>query len=126
MPGICDGKYGHAVDRCPFGGVRSGVDDIVGSDDNGQIRLFEVVVDGLHLEELFVGYIHFGEQDVHVARHTTGYGVNGEAHLFAFALQAIRQLLDQRLGLRASHAIAWHNDDALRFLEPMSRMDFGA
>ncbi len=57
----------------------TGVDDIVGADNKGHVRVLEVVVDLIHLHEEVVGDISLSQQHVHVPRHPASHRVNGVA-----------------------------------------------
>ena len=54
---------------------------VLDRDHDGDVGARHLGVDLLHLAELLVGDVGLGEEDVHVAGHASGDGVNGEAHV---------------------------------------------
>ena len=103
----------HAVDVATRVGARHRVGDVVGADDEGNVGARELVVDLVEFEHLFVRHVGFGQQHVHVPRHSSGHGVNGVFDLDALLLQLVRHLAERVLGLGDGHAVA-RNDDHLR------------
>ena len=79
----------HSVNRRAFVVTGGGVDDVVGADDQGHVGLREIVIDGVHLDELVVGNFRLGQQDIHVAGHAAGNRVNRETNVHASAGQLI-------------------------------------
>src|SRR5258708_2504506 len=56
------------------------------------VGLRHVAVDGVHIEELVVGDVGFGEQHVHVAGHAAGDGVNAEGDVDAALGERVEEL----------------------------------
>jgi hypothetical protein len=77
------------------------------------------VVDVVHLDELVVGNFRFGQEHVHVPRHSPGNRVNGESHIDAAFGQKIEQLFDAVLGLGNGHAVAGDDDDQVGLLHDL-------
>jgi len=102
---------GHAVDGGGFVTGGGGVDDVVGPDDDGDVHHGHLGVDGIHLDELFVGHVGLGEEHVHVAGHATGDGVNGEAHFGTVFFEHFGEFTHDVLGLGDGHTVAGHDDD---------------
>ena len=94
----------------------TGFYDIVGPDDYYRVCLLELGVYVFHVVELFVGDVGFGKEDVHVAGHPAGYGVDAELDLFAFGLQRLHELVDGVLGLGGGETVARHDHDGLRLV----------
>jgi hypothetical protein len=74
--------------------LRRRVHDVVGADDDDDIRVREVLVDLVHLQHDVVGHLGLGQQHVHVPRQTARDRVDGEAHLLARRAQLARQFAD--------------------------------
>mmetsp|Transcript_24553 Transcript_24553/g.75848 ORF Transcript_24553/g.75848 Transcript_24553/m.75848 type:complete len:336 (-) Transcript_24553:503-1510(-) len=105
-----------------------GVDGIVGADDEGDVRVREVVVDLVHFVDDVVGDAGFGEEDVQLARHPSGDGVDGEAGLDALVVEGLGDVGDGVLGLGDGEAVAGDDDDARRIGEELGGgvdVDFG-
>src|SRR6266849_4847487 len=101
----------HAEDGAAGIGASGGIGDIVGADDQSDIGLRHVAVDGVHIEQLVVGDVGFGEQHVHVAGHASGDGVDAEADIDAAFRERVVQFAHFVLSLRDSHAVAGNHDD---------------
>ena len=71
----------------------------------------EVAVDVVHFEELVVGDVGFGEEDVHVAGHASGDGVDAEVYVDAALGERIVEFADFVLRLRDGHAVSGDDDD---------------
>src|SRR3546814_18831187 len=50
-------------------GLGGGVGDVVGADDEGHVGIGEAAVDVLQLENIVIGHVGLGQQNVHVPRH---------------------------------------------------------
>src|SRR6266436_4831305 len=105
-----DVQDGHAEDGAGGVGAGGGIGDIVGADDQRDVGLRHVAVDGVHVEELVVGDVGFGEQHVHVAGHASGDGVNAEGDVDAALGERVEKFAHFVLRLRNGHAVA-RNDD---------------
>src|SRR4029079_15596457 len=66
----------HPVDRAAL--VRAGgrVDDVVGPDVEDDVGPLDRLVDFAHIVQAVIGHVCFGQQNVHVARHAAGHGVD--------------------------------------------------
>ena len=106
-------QHGHAIDRRSLSLAGSRVQHVVGTNHHYGIGLAEVVVDLLHLEQFLVRHIGLSQQHVHVARHTTCHGMDGEAHAGTTVFEGLSQLLHLMLGLCQSHTVARYDDDVL-------------
>ena len=89
----------HTVDRRSLSIARSGVEDIVGSDDDDRIGIGKLIVDRLHLVETVVVYISLSEEHVHMSRHTTSDRVYGVLDLGTVSSELVGELLDLLLRL---------------------------
>src|SRR6266478_6779112 len=85
---------GHAEDGAGGVGARGGIGDIVRADHQRDIGLRHVAVDRVHVQQLVVGDVGFGEQHVHVAGHASGDGVNAEADVDAALGERVEKLAD--------------------------------
>mmetsp|Transcript_21690 Transcript_21690/g.63392 ORF Transcript_21690/g.63392 Transcript_21690/m.63392 type:complete len:536 (+) Transcript_21690:104-1711(+) len=112
-------QHGHACDDRV--GVLDGgrVDGVVGTDDEADVGVLEVVVDLLHLEHDVVRHARLGEQHVELARHPASDGVDGELRLDAARAQLARDLGDRVLRLGHREAVPWHDDHALGRQQPL-------
>ena len=106
----------HAVDRRGRVGLGGGVGHVVGSDHEGHVGLTEVAVDLLQLQHLVIRHVGLGQQDVHVAGHAAGDGMDGVADIDALVLQQVGHLAQRMLRLGHRHAVAGHDDDGRRVL----------
>ncbi len=61
--------------------------------------------------KLVVGNVRFGEQNVHVAGHAAGDGVNAELHVDAAFGEDVVEFADFVLRLGDGHAVAGNDDD---------------
>ena len=92
-------------------GLGGGIGDVIGADDEGHVAGAELAVDVLQLEHLIVGHIGLGQQDVHVAGHAAGDGVDGVFDLDPLLLELVGHFAKGVLGLGDGHAIAGDDDD---------------
>ncbi len=88
LDGIADTRFvrvddRHTEDRAARIVPRSRVDHVVGPDDECDVRLRHVVVNVIHLDQLVVWDLRLRQQNVHVAGHAAGHGMNREAHIDA-------------------------------------------
>jgi hypothetical protein len=102
---------GHAGDGAAGIVAGVGVDDVVRADDDGDIGGGEIGIDLLEFVELRVGDIGLGEEDVHVAGHAAGDGMDGVFDGDAALLEASAKLANDVLGLGGGHAVAGDEDD---------------
>ena len=103
-------QHRHAGDRgAGFGGGR--VDGVVGSDDQDDVGVGEVLVDLVHLHDDVVGDVGLGEQHVHVARQTSGHRMDGELDVDALRGELGGEVGHRVLRLGDGHAIARSDDD---------------
>src|SRR6266446_9949115 len=96
----------HSVDGAGSIGAGGGVSNVVGANHEGNVGLRKVAVDLFHLNQAVVGNIGFGQQHIHVARHASGNGVNGETHVHAVLAQSIVEFADFVLSLGHGHAVS--------------------
>ena len=89
----------HTIDRRSLSIARSGVEDVVGPDDDNGIGIGKLIVDRLHLVEAIVVYISLGEEHVHMSRHTTSDRVDGVLDFGTVSSELVSQLLDLLLRL---------------------------
>ena len=75
------------------------------------IGLREIAVDFVHVHKAVVRDVGFGQQDVHVAGHASGYGVDGEADVDSTLGERVEEFADFVLGLGHGHAVAGDDDD---------------
>src|SRR5260370_725664 len=104
--GFVDVQDGHAEDGAAGIGARGGIGDVVGADDQRDVGLRHVAVDGVHVQQLVVGDVGFGEQHVHVPGHATGDGVNAEGDVHAALGERVEQLAHFVLPFPPAHAVA--------------------
>ena len=116
---LIDIEHRHAVDRCALSLTGGRIEDIIGSDHDHEVGVLKVVIDPLHLEEVIVRHIRLGEEDIHMARHTTGDGMDGKANFGAIAAKRVSELLHLMLRLRERHTIAGDDDHLLRIVEDL-------
>ena len=116
---LIDIEHRHAVDRCALRLAGCRIEDIIRSDHDHEVGRLEVVIDPLHLEEVIVGHIRLGEEDIHVTRHTPGDGVDGKANLCAIAAKRVGELLHLMLRLRERHTVAGDDDHPLGVVEDL-------
>src|SRR5690606_22718425 len=102
----------HAVDRAGLAVASGRVDHVVGAQNDGDISLREVFVDVFQVVDDVVGHTGFGQQHVHVTRHTSGNRVDGEGHVHALLLQQLHELVQLVLRLGYRQTVA-RNDDHL-------------
>ena len=86
------------------------VDRIVRSDHEGHVSGGELAVDLIHLPELFVGDVGFGQQHVHVAGHAAGDGMDGVLDFDAPLLELVGELLQRMLSLGDGKSVAGDDD----------------
>ena len=93
---------GHAVDRTRWIVTRGRIHDVIGPDHQHDVGLRELAIHLVHLQQLIVRNVRFGEQDVHMAWHAAGDRMNRVFHIDAAALEIRRQLAHGvlRLGYR--------------------------
>ena len=102
----------HAVDGAALVLDRSGVDNIVGPDDDGNVNGGDGGVNVIHLAKLLVRNISLSKENVHVPRHTPCDGVNGVANFAAVLLQDFTEFLDGMLCLGDGEAVTGNEDNA--------------
>src|SRR6185295_11672213 len=89
----------HSVDRAAL--VRAGgrVDDVVGPDDESDVRPLELLVDFVHIVQAVIGHVRFRQQNVHVARYAAGHGVDRVLYFASVLFDQGGQLSHLVLGL---------------------------
>ncbi len=112
----------HTVDRAGLIISSCGVHDVIRADNQRDIGPLEFVIDLIHLIKLIVGDVGFGQQDVHVARHTARHGVNRVFHFDSVFGQLGRHLAHRMLCLGHRQPIARHDDHELRVLHQDGRI----
>ena len=90
----------------------AGFTDIVGADDECHVGGLEFLVDVIELEDEIVGHARFGEQNIHLTRHSTGDGMDREFHQNVRRLQELYKFIELLLRLRRGEPIARNDDDA--------------
>src|SRR4051812_24152341 len=68
-------EHRHSVDRARWVIARRWIPYVVRANYKDYVSLSEFAVDLFHVEKLIVRHVRFRGQNVHVARHATGYGV---------------------------------------------------
>jgi hypothetical protein len=101
----CNGTFGVLQSR--------GVDDIISTNDQHHVHFREVVIDFLHLLDDVVRNANFGQKNVHLTRHTTGNGVDGEPHVDFVFDEMLGEFSDRVLSLCDSHSVARNNHHLL-------------
>src|SRR3546814_8002807 len=76
-------------------GLGGGVGDVVGADDEGHVGIGEAAVDVFQLENIVIGHVGLGQQNVHVPRHAAGHGVDGVGDRHALFFQAFGHLFQR-------------------------------
>src|SRR5260370_23953052 len=104
----------HSVDGAGRVGAGGRVGNVVGANHQSDIGLGEIAVDLIHLDQAVVGNVGFGQQNVHVAGHASGNGMNGKAHVHAALAQAVVKFAHFVLGLGHSHAVSGNDNDPVR------------
>src|SRR5580693_4575669 len=100
----------HAVDGAARIRASGGIGDVVGTDHESHIGLRKVTIDKVHLQELVVRNVGFGQQHIHVAGHAAGDGMNAEGDLHAAFGQGIVKFAHFVLSLRDGHAVAGNDN----------------
>ena len=77
----------------------------------------EVVIDLVHLQHDIIGHFGFGQKHVHVPRQTPRNRVNTKPHILARRPQLAGQLCNRLLRLCDRHAVARHDDHAIRIIQ---------
>ena len=116
---------GHAVDGCSFRMASGRVDDVVGADDNSQIGFLESLVGSVHLHELLVVHISFGQQHVHVSGHSSGHRMDGVGNGGSAFFERVGQIADLVLGLSQGHAVARNDDHVFRLRQTFGQRILG-
>ena len=107
----------HAVDGAGRFLARGGIGAAVGADDDADIDGVHDGIDDVHLEQFIVGNVGFGEEDVHVARHAPGDGMNGEPDIGAVMFEQLGEFTHGVLGLGKRHGAAWDEHDGSSRIE---------
>ena len=95
-------------------GARGGVGDVVGADDQRHVGLRKIAVDFVHVEQLVVGDVGFGQQHVHVSGHASRDRMNAEFHVDAALGQNVVEFAHLVLRLRHGHAVTGNDDHLAR------------
>ncbi len=103
----------HTVDRALRIVLGGRVGHVVGADDENDIRIREFVVDVVHVIELIVGHIGFGQEHVHMPRHAASHRVDGVFDIHTLVFQHISKLAYRVLRLRDRQTVAGNDDDIL-------------
>ena len=74
----------------------------------------ELFVDLFKIEEVVVRNIRFREEHIHMSRHATSDGVNGESYAPAALLNQFGELAYRMLRLRHRHAVSRDDDHVAR------------
>jgi hypothetical protein len=120
---LLDVEDRHAEDRRLAGSVlAAGLVTSLAPITNATSAGRELAVDVLQLEHLVIGDVGFGQEDVHVAGHAAGDGVDGVLHLHALFLQLVGHLAQRVLSLGHGHAVAGDDDDLRRVLHDEGRV----
>ena len=109
--GVPDLQYRHTVDRASRVVQGGGIDYVVGADNDHHIGIFQGGVGVFQVQQFRVGDIRFGQQHVHVPRHTAGDGVYSVFHIHTVGFQQIIDLFTYFLRLSHRQAIARDDHD---------------
>src|SRR3984893_1051847 len=120
--GLVDLEDRHPIDGAALVMSRRGVGDVVGADHDGHVGARNVGGYLIHLDQLVVGYVGLGQQDIHVSRHAPGDGVDGELDLCAAPGKEVGELADLVLRLGHGHAVTRDDDDQPGGLEYHGRL----
>src|SRR5258708_4146531 len=82
-------KNGHAKNGARCVGARGWIGHVVRTNHQGHVGLGKVSVDFIHVQELVVRNVRFSEQDVHVAGHAAGDGMNPKFYVDAALRQRV-------------------------------------
>ena len=96
-----------------LGVARVGIDHVVGSHDQSDIRGLELPVDLVQVEELGVGHVGLGEEHVHMPGHSPRHRVDGELHVNTALLKQIGELANVVLSLGDREAVTGDDDHRL-------------
>ena len=107
---------GHAVNGRAFRSIGRRVHNIVGPDDHHKVGIREHRIYNVHFQQVFVVHIGFGKQHIHVAGHAARHRMDAVAHLDALGHKRVGKLLHLVLGLRQSHTVTGHDNDAFGVL----------
>src|SRR5437588_3084931 len=111
---LIDFKNRHSGNRA-FRIVASiGVYNIVSSDHYCYIGRREFRVDLLEIVERRIRNVRFGQQDIHVSRHSAGHRMNRVFDSYASSFEHRRQLANRVLCLSSCHSVARHKDYLIR------------
>lgn len=109
LPRVQDG---HASDRgSRLQGNR--IHGIIRTDDERNVRIREVVVDLVHLEDDIIWDASLGQQYVTLSRHAARDGMNRESHVDSFGFQHLGDVTNGVLSFSDRHAIAYYYDYTL-------------
>ena len=98
-------QYRHPVYRRILGFPRGRIQYIVCAYNYRRVRFGKVRIYILHLVQVFIIYVCFAQQYVHMPRHPPGYRVHGISHSRTSGSQLIRKLLHQVLRLCYRHTV---------------------
>mmetsp|Transcript_20826 Transcript_20826/g.67442 ORF Transcript_20826/g.67442 Transcript_20826/m.67442 type:complete len:892 (+) Transcript_20826:7-2682(+) len=83
FPGLPDADDGHAGELAVRVFLGGGIHGVVGADDERDVKLVDGGVHLLHLLDDVVRHARLGEEDVELAGHAAGDGVDRDLHLLA-------------------------------------------
>ena len=111
--GVIGVQYRHAIDGTAGITTGHGVDDVVSSDDQRNIRGIEFRIDLIEIKDQVVGDTGFGEKHVHMPGHAARDGMDCKFYFNPAFLQQLAQFPDLMLRLCNGHAIAGYDNHFL-------------
>ena len=115
-------KHGHTVDGSAFCLTSRRVKNVISTDNDSSISIFEFAVDVFHFVEVFVLNVSLAEKNVHVSRHTACNGVNCVSYLSAACGKLICKFFYKVLSLSNSHTVAGDDNYVLSTLKLSRRI----
>lgn len=120
--GVPDLKDGHSGDGRVWIFLSGGVNNIVGSTDEDDISVAEMVVDFFHLFDDIVGDSDLSQEDVKLSWHTSSDWVDGESELDSLLSHELGDLSDDVLGLGDGQSVSWNDNDLLGLAHQLSNL----
>lgn len=104
-------QNGHTGDRTVRILDSRWVYNIIGTNNENQVSLWEIFIDFFHLKDDIVWDTDFSEKDIHLSRHSTSNGMNGESYIDSILAKCFGHFSDGVLSLCYSHPITRNDDD---------------
>src|SRR5207237_7229920 len=86
----------HTIDGATLIVARGRIGHVIGPDYQCDVGLWKLAIDVIHLKQLLIWNVSFGQQDIHVARHASGNGVDGKADVHAPLGQRVIERSEER------------------------------